>query len=177
MEDKNTDKELMSISGQIVDSNSELSDITSSHELAEYLSKGGSLNAELPQVKSSQSDMKSYLSLYARSQLTRVEKLTSYLDKLEDKLMCNIDGYNPDQFLRAMQTLQSSLNSAIELIKLIGTDDQYLNIFYTENNAFINSLQLNNKIDIGLNRESRDRLRQIISKIQISGGNQNEETQ
>lgn len=149
-------------------------ELKNSAEMAKYLSEGNSLNQDLPVVKSTQQDMKAYLSLYARRQLTRIEKLTNYLDKLEDKMMEDIDSYDPYQFLTAMKNLQSSLSSAIDLVKLIGTDERYLNIIYNENNAYINNLQMGNKIDIGLSRESRDKLRSIISQIKIDGGNSND---
>ena len=149
-------------------------EMKNSADMAKYLSEGNSLTQESNVIKSTQQDMKAYLSLYARSQLTRIEKLTNYLDKLEDKMMENIDFYDPYQFLNAMKNLQSSLANAIELVKLVGTDEKYLNIIYNENNAYINNLQMGNKIDIGLSRESRDKLRSIISQIKINGGNSDE---
>lgn len=165
----------------VYDNNSELIqneenyvELKNSAEMAKYLSEGNSLNQDLSIVKSTQQDMKAYLSLYARSQLTRIEKLTNYLDKLEDKMMQDIDSYDPYQFLTAMKSLQSSLANAIDLVKLVGTDERYLNIIYNENNAYINNLQMGNKIDIGLSRESRDKLRSIISQIKIDGGTSSE---
>lgn len=168
-EDSVTDSNLIVYdeNGEIVSPQSEEVELKNSAEMAEYLSKGNSLNQDLSVVKSTQQDMKAYLSLYARSQLTRIEKLTNYLDKLEDKMMQDIDSYDPYQFLNAMKNLQSSLANAIDLVKLVGTDERYLNIIYNENNAYINNLQMGNKIDIGLSRESRDKLRSIISQIKI----------
>lgn len=161
--------------GQLIEQQENSVELKNSAEMAKYLAEGNSLNQDLSIVKSTQQDMKAYLSLYARSQLTRIEKLTNYLDKLEDKMMENIDSYDPYQFLTAMKNLQSSLASAIDLVKLVGTDERYLNIIYNENNAYINNLQMGNKIDIGLSRESRDKLRSIISQIKIDGGNNSTE--
>ena len=147
-----------------------------SSSLANYLSKGNSLSEsdnsgykEL--VEGTQNDMKSYLALYARSQLLRVEKLTRYLDRIEDKMVEDIDCYEPKQFIQAMMTLQASLNSAVELIKMIGTDDRYLNVFYTENNTLINAAIQNNNVHVDLPRESREKLRDAINKIKIMSGN------
>lgn len=155
---------------QLIEQQENNVELKNSAEMAKYLAEGNSLNQDLSVVKSTQQDMKAYLSLYARSQLTRIEKLTNYLDKLEDKMMENIDSYDPYQFLSAMKNLQSSLANAIDLVKLIGTDEKYLNIIYNENNAYINNLQMGNKIDIGLSRESRDKLRSIINQIKIDTG-------
>ena len=160
--------------GELVQNEENCVELKNSAEMAKYLSEGNSLNQDLSIVKSTQQDMKAYLSLYARSQLTRIEKLTNYLDKLEDKMMQDIDSYDPYQFLTAMKSLQSSLANAIDLVKLVGTDERYLNIIYNENNAYINNLQMGNKIDIGLSRESRDKLRSIISQIKIDGGTSSE---
>ena len=143
------------------------STITTSMDLARYLGNGGTLEEELPAITSSQQDMKSYLSLYARSQLIRIEKLTNYLDQLESKMMNKIDDFNPKDFISAMQTLQCALSNAIELVKMVGTDDKYLSIIYNDNKSYIENMQVNNKIDIGLSRESRDKLRSIISKIKL----------
>lgn len=159
---------------ELIESSENSVELKNSADMAKYLSEGNSLDQDLSVVKSTQQDMKAYLSLYARSQLTRIEKLTNYLDKLEDKMMQDIDSYDPYQFLTAMKNLQSSLANAIELVKLVGTDERYLNIIYNENNAYINNLQMGNKIDIGLSRESRDKLRSIISQIKIDGGVSNE---
>lgn len=147
------------------------SNITNSFELAKYLSNGGVLNSEIPAISSAQQDMKAYLSLYARSQLIRIEKLTNYLDQLEAKIMDNVDSYDPRTFLSAMQTLQSSLASAIELVKMIGTDDKYLSIIYNDNKSYIENMQVNNKIDLGLSRESRDKLRSVIDKLKLENFN------
>lgn len=160
--------------GELIQNEENCVELKNSAEMAKYLSEGNSLNQDLSIVKSTQQDMKAYLSLYARSQLTRIEKLTNYLDKLEDKMMQDIDSYDPCQFLTAMRSLQSSLANAIDLVKLVGTDERYLNIIYNENNAYINNLQMGNKIDIGLSRESRDKLRSIISQIKIDGGTSSE---
>lgn len=147
------------------------SNITNSFELAKYLSTGKALNSEIPAISSAQQDMKAYLSLYARSQLIRIEKLTNYLDQLEAKMMDNVDSYDPRTFLSAMQTLQSSLASAIELVKMIGTDDKYLSIIYNDNKSYIENMQVNNKIDLGLSRESRDKLRSVIDKLKLENFN------
>ena len=182
-ENKNLIKDVDNVNDIVVyDANGELVhtddtngvELNNSADMAKYLSEGNSLNQDLSIVKSTQQDMKAYLSLYARSQLTRIEKLTNYLDKLEDKMMQDIDSYDPYQFLNAMKNLQSSLANAIDLVKLVGTDERYLSIIYNENNAYINNLQMGNKIDVGLSRESRDKLRSIISQIKIDGGNSNE---
>lgn len=140
--------------------------INNSKDLAKYLAQGKSIMQDIPSVSSTQSDVKSYLSLYARSQLTRIEKLTHYLDSMEDKLMSDIDSYEPQQFISAMRLLQESLAQALDLLKMVGTDEKYLNILYHETNNFISQ---GNQVNVHLPRESRDKLRDLISKV-IEGG-------
>lgn len=137
--------------------------ITNSNQLAQYLSSGQSIKTEIESVKSTQSDMKSYLSLYARSQLLRIEKLTSYLNTMEDKMMTDIDAYDPDQFMNAMRLLQDSLSKSLDLLKMVSTDDRYLNILYQETNNFVNNS--GTQVNVNLPRESRDKLRELISAV------------
>lgn len=143
----------------------EVSPIRTSKQLAEYLSNGESIQSEIKAVQSTQSDMKSYLSLYARSQLMRIEKLTDYLNQMEDKMMNDISTYDPDQFMQAMRLLQDSLSSALDLLKTVSTDDKYLNILYQETNNFISQ---GHQVNIGLPRESRDKLRSLIETVLTS---------
>lgn len=143
-------------------------EIKNSMDLAKYLSQGKTLDEVVPSaVSAAQQDMKAYLSMYARSQLLRIEKLTNYLDQCEARLIDRMDDYDPYNFIQAMKTLQSSLSSAIELVKMVGMDDKYLNIIYNDNETYINNMQVNNKIDLGLTKESRDKLRSIIGKIKL----------
>lgn len=140
------------------------STITTSAQLADYLSKGKSITKDIEAVATTQSDMKSYLSLYARSQLQRIEKLTEYLNIMEDKMMQDINSYDPDQFMNAMRLLQTSLSSALDLLKMVGTDEKYLNILYHETNNFINQGS-SSQVNVSLPRESRDKLRTILSSM------------
>lgn len=143
-------------------------EIKNSMDLAKYLSQGKTLDEAIPSaISSAQQDMKAYLSMYARSQLLRIEKLTNYLDQCEARLIDRMDDYDPYNFIQAMKTLQSSLSSAIELVKMVGMDDKYLSIIYNDNETYINNMQVNNKIDLGLTKESRDKLRSIIGKIKL----------
>ena len=67
-------------------------------------------------------NMKAFLLVYTRSQLTRVVTLTNALSKLEDKLindaMVNPEYWNPEALMATIRTLQSSLNQSINLIIL-----------------------------------------------------------
>lgn len=172
--DKKVEVDLISEDSRDLDLPKISRSLKTSSELADYLGSGGSvseIHESIPVIDSAQNDMKAYLSLYARSQLKRIEKLTNYLDVLEDKMMENVDSYDPYNFLQAMKNLQNSLASAIDLVKLIGTDDKYLSIIYNENNTQINNIQMGVPVDFKLSRESRDKLRNIISKMNVISSN------
>lgn len=150
------------------------SDLSNSEKLAEFLSSGKSLSSENPisQISNIQTDSRGYLAMYARSQLMRVEKLTKYLNDMEDKMIGNINAYDPDQFMRAMKILQGSLSSALELIKTVSNDDIYLNLFINETNNYVNNntLQMNAGNGMVLPRESRDKIRTLLAKILVGEG-------
>ena len=112
-------------------------------------------------------NMKAFLLIYARSQVNRVMKLTSSLELMEDRLLdeylTNSQKYDANTIMRIINTIQNSLTSAINLIKLVTGDDTFMQIIYNDNktiNTEINSVS--STIDIS-SPESRDKLRTVTS--------------
>lgn len=122
---------------------------------------------------------KVFLIYYAKSQLTRVIKLTNYLQVLEDKIMNDVmaaEEVSIDQLLRVAGSIQSSVNAALSLIDKISTNDNYISLIYNDNRQQLidNSQNLiSNKIEIS--KDSREKLRRIaenlLSSISDSSGN------
>ena len=95
--------------------------IPNSKFLAQYLGNNTLESDTSTLIDRTPTDLKSYLSLYARGQLKRIEKLTEYLDKMEDKLLNDMERYEDKEFLKAIQLIQQSLSNSVELVKMIGT--------------------------------------------------------
>lgn len=117
---------------------------------------------------------KIFLIYYAKSQLARVIKLTNYLQLLEDRVMDDViatPGMDIDQLLRVVQTIQSSVNSALQLIDKISTNDNYVSLIYNDNRQqLIDSSKtlISNRIEIS--RDSREKLRRIAENLLNSIG-------
>lgn len=153
--------------------------IPSSKFLAQYLENNTLESDTSTLIDRTPTDLKSYLSLYARGQLKRIEKLTEYLDKMEDKLLNDMERYEDREFLKAIQLIQQSLSSSVELVKMIGTDDNYLNIFYQENHINGNTenpATPQNPVASVLSKDSREKLRQLLNKIKIQENQNKEDT-
>ena len=102
-----------------------------------------------------------------------------YLDKMEDKLLNDMERYEDKEFLKAIQLIQQSLSSSVELVKMIGTDDNYLNIFYQENHINGNTenpATPQNPVASVLSKDSREKLRQLLNKIKIQENQNKEDT-
>lgn len=122
---------------------------------------------------------KVFLIYYAKSQLTRVIKLTNYLQVLEDKIMNDVmaaEEVSIDQLLRVAGSIQASVSAALQLIDKISTNDNYISLIYNDNRQQLidNSQNLiSNKIEIS--KDSREKLRRIaenlLSSISDSSGN------
>lgn len=115
-------------------------------------------------------NMKAFLLVYTRSQLTRVVTLTNALSKLEDKLindaMVNPEYWNPEALMATIRTLQSSLNQSINLIKQVTTDESYLNVIIQNTQVINNNLNhYNVAAPILANQDSRDKVRTAVSAI------------
>lgn len=115
---------------------------------------------------------KIFLIYYAKSQLSRVIKLTNYLQVLEDKIMDDIIAapeVEIDQLLRVVQTIQTSVNSALQLIDKISTNDNYISLIYNDNRQqLINNSKnlISNRIEIS--KDSREKLRRIAENLMNS---------
>ena len=121
---------------------------------------------------------KIFLIYYAKSQLSRVIKLTNYLQVLEDKIMDDIIAapeVEIDQLLRVVQTIQTSVNSALQLIDKISTNDNYISLIYNDNRQqLINNSKnlISNRIEIS--KDSREKLRRIAENLMNSLGDNGE---
>lgn len=116
-------------------------------------------------------NMKAFLLVYSRSQLSRVVTLTNALSKLEDQLIsqattnpecCN----NPEALMAIIRTLQNSLNQSLSLIKQVTTDESYLNVIIQNTQVVNNTLNnYNVRAPIIANQDSRDKVRTAVSTI------------
>lgn len=116
-------------------------------------------------------NMKAFLLVYSRSQLSRVVTLTNALSKLEDQLVSqattNPECYNnPEALMAIIRTLQNSLNQSLSLIKQVTTDESYLNVIIQNTQVVNNTLNnYNVRAPIIANQDSRDKVRTAVSTI------------
>lgn len=116
-------------------------------------------------------NMKAFLLVYSRSQLSRVVTLTNALSKLEDQLISqattNPECYNnPEALMAIIRTLQNSLNQSLSLIKQVTTDESYLNVIIQNTQVVNNTLNnYNVRAPIIANQDSRDKVRTAVSTI------------
>lgn len=116
-------------------------------------------------------NMKAFLLVYSRSQLSRVVTLTNALSKLEDQLISqattNPECYNnPEALMAIIRTLQNSLNQSLNLIKQVTTDESYLNVIIQNTQVVNNTLNnYNVRAPIIANQDSRDKVRTAVSTI------------
>ena len=116
-------------------------------------------------------NMRAFLLVYSRSQLSRVVTLTNALGKLEDQLIVqattNPEGYNnPEALMAIIRTLQNSLNQSLNLIKQVTTDESYLNVIIQNTQVVNNTLNnYNVRAPIIANQDSRDKVRTAVSTI------------
>lgn len=116
-------------------------------------------------------NMKAFLLVYSRSQLSRVVTLTNALSKLEDQLISqattNPECYNnPEALMAIIRTLQNSLNQSLSLIKQVTTDESYLNVIIQNTQVVNNTLNnYNIRAPIIANQDSRDKVRTAVSTI------------
>lgn len=116
-------------------------------------------------------NMKAFLLVYSRSQLSRVVTLTNALSKLEDQLIVqattNPECYNnPEALMAIIRTLQNSLNQSLNLIKQVTTDESYLNVIIQNTQVVNNTLNnYNVRAPIIANQDSRDKVRTAVSTI------------
>ena len=116
-------------------------------------------------------NMKAFLLVYSRSQLSRVVALTNALSKLEDQLISqattNPECYNnPEALMAIIRTLQNSLNQSLSLIKQVTTDESYLNVIIQNTQVVNNTLNnYNVRAPIIANQDSRDKVRTAVSTI------------
>lgn len=115
---------------------------------------------------------KIFLIYYAKSQLARIIKLTNYLQVLEDRMMDTIGSMakvSPDLYLRAMEALQKSVDSVIQLVDKVSTNDNYISLIYNDNRQQLidNSQHLiSNRVEIS--KDSREKLRRIAEHLMSS---------
>lgn len=116
-------------------------------------------------------NMKAFLLVYSRSQLSRVVTLTNALSRLEDQLISqattNPECYNnPEALMAIIRTLQNSLNQSLSLIKQVTTDESYLNVIIQNTQVVNNTLNnYNVRAPIIANQDSRDKVRTAVSTI------------
>lgn len=116
-------------------------------------------------------NMKSFLIVYARSQLNRVVKLTDALGNLEDKLIMSAmssTDLDVDALMRIISTIQKSLSSSLDLVKQVTSDESYLNVIINNTeivNNTINQVNVGNQIPVLKNQDSRDKVRGAVNKI------------
>lgn len=116
-------------------------------------------------------NMRSFLLIYTRNQLSRVIKLTDALNKAEDKLIASIDTVKPQNvrtIINIVNTIQYSLNNSIDLIKQITSDENYLQIIV--NNTKLISANISQNIHQDTiskihDKDSRERVRNAIDDI------------
>lgn len=110
---------------------------------------------------------KIFLIYYAKRQLSRVIKLTQYLEDLEDRLMTSSESVSdPEVLMKVIGTIQSSMNTAISLIDKVSTNDNYVKLIYNDNRQVINNLGTINAVgNLNLNKESRSKIRGLAEQL------------
>lgn len=110
---------------------------------------------------------KIFLIYYAKRQLSRVIKLTQYLEDLEDRLMASSESVSdPEVLMKVIGTIQSSMNTAISLIDKVSTNDNYVKLIYNDNRQVINNLGTINAVgNLNLSKESRSKIRGLAEQL------------
>lgn len=150
----------------------------SMHKMMEMASKASTnegINADEVSMLLSPNNvdnMKAFLVVLARNELTRVVRLIDSMNKLDDRLMQIVTDDSKDmdagQIAYIMRTLQASLDKAMTLINKV-TEDSQLNQYVI--NATINNTQNNvelndSKVALLLKDESsRDKIRTLASGL------------
>lgn len=119
-------------------------------------------------------NMKSFLIVYARSQLTRIIKLTKALDEMETALLeeaMKPENISPETLMATIKTIQNSLNSAINLVKQVTSDESFINVIIDNSKVINNNLNQVNNYAINNARiqlpsqKSRAKVRDTVSLI------------
>lgn len=119
-------------------------------------------------------NMKAFLVIYSKNQLSRVIKLNNALNKIEDKLINSIDLVNDrdvKNILNITYAIQKSLDNTISLIKQVTSDDSYLQVIIDNSNIVNNNLNILNSTDYSNsiakihNKDSRDKVRNALDEI------------
>jgi hypothetical protein len=138
------------------------------------LSKLVSKDVDITKVLSENTvdNMKAWLIVYSRSQLTRVVRLTDALNKLEDNILtrASCEDVDLDQLCKLVTIIQKSLNSSLDLIKQVTTDESYLKVIINSTSVVNNNLAQYNNISnasdtILKSKNSRDKVRSAITAI------------
>lgn len=154
----------------IVDTGPTYLDNLSVDDILEKCENEEVLSQDIP-YENVRNNSKIFLIYFAKSQLSRVIKLSGYLERLEDQLMINSDKVSdPDTLMKMIGTIQTSMMTAINLIDRVSTDDSYVKLVFNDNRQIINNLNqttINASKDIHLNKESRSRLRELASSLLV----------
>lgn len=121
-------------------------------------------------------NIKAWLLIYTRSQLSRVIKLTTTLSSLEDRVLTMANDKDVelsiDEICKLIGVIQGSLKSTIDLIKQVTSDESYLNVIVHNTNIVNNTLNeyngmtINNASDVILkNKRSREKVRDAVGVI------------
>lgn len=148
-------------------------------EIAEMCEQEKELSADSIPYENVRNNSKIFLIYLAKNQLKRVVKLSKYLENLEDRLIENSKEItDPDELMKIIGSIQSSMMTAINLIDKISTDDNYVKFVFNDNRKIINNVSnqiINSTNSINLSKESRDKLRNLaedlLGKIEsVEGG-------
>ena len=175
-EEINTEVTEVTESTEIAEVDSELtevSDVTPKSTLAEVAEKAQN-DLSIANAVTSQTldNLKIFQIVYSRSQLERVVKLTSRLQELEDRLLDRAEEVTDlYDLMNVIKLIQGSLDRALEAIKQITRNEEYLQVVIQ--NANIVNTQLNNYTSINStrdlakvhNQDSREKIRSAISSM------------
>lgn len=111
------------------------------------------------------SNMKNFLIMYSKNQLNKVIKLNNSLGKLEDELIkkaLTSEELDITLLIRVVKVIQGSLDSSINMIKQISSDESYVDLI---NNSIESNNDIREKIPILQSQDSRDKVRSFIEEI------------
>ena len=175
-EEINTEVTEVTESTEIAEVDSELtevSDVTPQSTLAEVAEKAQN-DLSIANAVTSQTldNLKIFQIVYSRSQLERVVKLTSRLQELEDRLLDRAEEVTDlYDLMNVIKLIQGSLDRALEAIKQITRNEEYLQVVIQNANIVNNQLNsytgINSTRDLAKihNQDSRDKIRNAISSM------------
>ena len=110
-----------------------------------------------------------FMLLKARNELLRIIRVSETLQKLEDTFMeralSDKDGMDVKSLSKAIETASESLQRSTDFVSSVMNDKELKLVVEQTNNTYVDNRVQNNYTAIQLNQESREKIRQVASRL------------